>query len=229
MLLIEDKEIKTWEKHIQTTTECAIKGDVFSSLCKEETTFHSDIFRYDDLCVVANRESRFGEVYFNIAVYNEEQEKAWPLLTLPASLDINVRRFDSDRFIVWTDTKDQLNKDMRQCSFCCIKDSEKIENITIDFNFLKGIHVLPKNHVLLAASQKLGGQAGIDEKEVNTLTLYDMTGRMVKIFYEWFKGDPTVYDYTFDADKNELCVNRSKNGNVPQRSKVNIIEIIKDS
>ena len=204
MLKVEDTEIKTWEKHVESKAECTVKGEVFSCLRTDVISFHSDIYRYDDFKLVVNRESRFGEYYYNLALYDENTDRAWSLTTIQAKMQISMRRLGKNNFALWTDYKDDV--DIKQCSFFTIHDNEKTDNITVDYNRLKSIRILNDNNILLAFSQRVGGTGGIELRNLNTLALYEYTGKLIKTFYEFADNDEMIYSFIFYEDSNMLTV-----------------------
>lgn len=204
VLKVEDVEIKTWEKHVESKAECTIKGSVFSCLRTDVISFHSDIYKYEDLKLVVNRESRFGEHYYNLAFYDENSDKGWSITTVQAKMQINVRRLGKNNFVLWTDYKDDV--DIKQCSFFTIHDNEKTDNITVDYNRLKSIRFLPGNNVLLAFSQRVGGTGGIELKNINTLALYEPGGKILKTFYEFADNDEEIFSFIFYEDSNSLTI-----------------------
>lgn len=204
MLKVEDTEIKTWEKHVESKAECNIKGSVFSCLRTDVISFHSDIYKYEDLKLVVNRESRFGEQYYNLVLYDESSDKGWSLTTVQAKMQINVRRLGKNNFVLWTDFNDDV--DIKQCSFFTIHDNERTDNITVDYNRLKSIRFLPGNNVLIAFSQRVGGTGGIELKNINTLALYESGGKMLKTFYEFADNDEEIFSFIFYEDSNSLTI-----------------------
>lgn len=207
MLKIEDTEIKTWDKLLKSTSECIIKKNVFQCQHNEETLFNSDIYKYNDVNVLVNRENRFGDLYYNIVVCCEDTGKAWPLATLSTRLDISLKRFNKNLFFLWSDSKDpELDKYTKQCSFFALHSNEKIDNVTVDFNWLKEMVFLPYNYVLIACSQVLGGTGGVDKKIINSLVLYEPTGKLVKTFYEYYEGDEKTFTYEILANTLEINI-----------------------
>lgn len=223
MIKVEDTEVKTWDKHESVVVECGIKGGVFSCLRNEKTVFNSEIFKYEDLNVVVNREPRFDEFYYSVAIYSLEKDKAWPLITIPTKFDTFVKRLDTHLFIVWTDMPGSVT-DIKQCTFCTIHDNEKQDYITIDFNILHGINFLPRNHVLLCFSQILGGQH-VEQKVITTLALHEPSGRLVKTLYEFDVSDPKTYDFSIDMAVQELVILEKINGKIKGETKINFAEL----
>lgn len=210
MLKIEDTEVKSWDKHESVMVECSIKGGVFSCLRSEKTVFNSEIYKYEDLNVVVNREPRFDEFYYSVAIYSDTQEKAWPLITIPTRFQTNMKRLDKNYFIIWTDMPGSVS-DIKQCTFCTIHEAEKQDYITIDFNILHNIHFLPKNFVLLCFSQILGGQH-VEQKVITTLALHEPSGKLSKTLYEFDVNDAKTYDFKINMETQELCIHEKVKG-----------------
>ena len=224
MIKIEGNEVKTWDKHQSVLVECSIgKNGVFTSLRNEKTIFNSEIYKYEDLNVVVAREPRFDEFYFNVAIYDLKNDKAWPLITIPAKLTTNIRRLDKNLFVVWTDLPGSVT-DIKQCTFCTIHDTEKQDYITIDFNILHSINFLPGNHVLLCFSQILGGQH-VEQKIITTLALHEPSGRLVKTLYEFDVNDAKTYDFTLDEEAQELVILEKAKDKIKGETKVNFSEL----
>jgi len=223
MIKVEDTEVKTWDKHESVIMECGIKGGVFSCLRNEKTVFNSEIYKYEDLNVVINREPRFDEFYYSVAVYSLEHDKAWPIITIPTKFDTFVRRLDKHLFIVWTDMPGSVT-DIKQCTFCTVHENERTDYITIDFNILHGINFLPGNHVLLCFSQILGGQH-VEQKVITTLALHEPSGRLVKTLYEFDVGDSKTYDFSLDMAAQELVILEKVNGRIKGETKINFAEL----
>lgn len=216
MLKIEDTEVKFWDKHEGQIVECGIKNGVFSCTRNERTVFNSEIYKYNDYNLVINREPRFSEYYFNIAIYNEKDDKAWPLITVPAKFDIYVRRLEANLFIVWTDMPGSII-DIKQCNFCTIHENEKQDNVEVDYHVLHGIHFMPDNNVLLSTSQIFGGH-GIEESIVTSLVLYDPSGKLLKSLYEFSSNDKVHYNYEIDAEKKELIISETTKNKVKKKT-----------
>ena len=215
MLLIEDTEVKMWESIVNTSAKCTIKNDVFSCLRNEETLFNSEIYKYEDVSVVACREPRFGELYLNIAVYNDTFERAWPLITVPCKLDTAIIRLCRDNFLVWTNSQmPEHTFDMKQCSFCRLNENEKVDNITIDFHALHNMQLLNGSRVLIEYSQHLGGMAGIEKKTITSLVLLDRNGKILKVFYEAYSDGKSSFTYKLVKEKMQLTIREQDAKNV---------------
>ena len=216
MLLVEGQELNMWESSVNSSSRCTIKNNVFSCLRSEETLYNSDIHNYDDLCLVVCNEPRFGENYYNIAVYNDSHEKAWPLITIPRSLDVNVRRLAKDAFVVWSNSEKEEHKStIKQCTFCKITPEEKVMNVTIDFNVLHNIEILgEKNYVFAKYSQVLGGHGGVAPRTVTMFALYDCYGKMIKVFYEFYCDDKEHFEHKMNLQEQALMIRtiNPKNG-----------------
>lgn len=204
MLKIEDTEIKTWDKHESQILECGIKNGVFSSVRNETTVFNSELFKYDDLSVVVNRESRYSEYYYNIAVVNTAHDKAWPLITVPTKLENYVKRLSENNFIIWNDKPGSVS-DIKQCTFCTIHENEKQDHITVDFHILHSIEFLPQNKILISFSQILGG-VHVEQSVITTLAMYEPSGKLVKTIYEFNVDDKVTYDYKHDVANEKIIV-----------------------
>ena len=224
MLKIEDTDIKMWDTLVHSSAKCTIKNDVFSCLRQEETLFNSEIFKYNDLGVVACREPRFGEHYLNIAVYDDSFERAWPLVTLSQKMDIYIRRLGKDTFLIWTNTQEQTS-DIKQCSFCRLHDTEKIDNTTIDYNALLGLEIIEKENILIEYSNVLGGVGGVAKKLVTTLALFNKYGKLIKVFYEFYEKDAKTYSHKFKEDKMQLIIT-IKNGKESSKAMINLSKIL---
>jgi hypothetical protein len=224
MIKIEDTEVKTWDKHESVIVECGIKGNVFSCLRNEKTVFNSEIFKYEDLNVVVNREPRFDEFYYSVAIYNESQDKAWPLITIPTRFITSIKRLGKNLFVVWTDMPGSVS-DIKQCTFCTIHDAEKQDYITIDFNILHSINFLPENHVLLCFSQILGGQH-VEQKVITTLALHEASGKLVKTLYEFDVGDPKTYDFELAAQTQDLIIREKVKDKVKGETQISIGDLL---
>ena len=225
MIKIEETEVKTWDKHESVIVECGIKGGVFSALRNEKTVFNSEIYKYDDLNLVVNREPRFDEFYYSVAIYSEESDKAWPLITIPTKFLTSVKRLGKNLFVVWTDMPGSVT-DIKQCTFCTIHDAEKQDYITIDFNILHSINFLTGNHVLLCFSQILGGQH-VEQKVITTLALHEPNGRLVKTLYEFDVNDPKTYDFELDMQTQEVIIREKVKEKMKGETQIPIADLLK--
>jgi len=224
MIQIEGTEVKTWDKHESSIVECGIKNNVFSCLRNEKTVFNSEIFRYEDLNIVVNREPRYGEFYYSVAIYNGQKQKAWPLITIPTKFSTFIRRLDKNLFIVWTDMPGSVT-DIKQCTFCTIHDEEKQDYITIDFNILHSIDFLPGNHVLLCFSQILGGQH-VEQKVITTLALHEASGKLIKTLYEFDVNDTKTSDFSLNMETEEIIILEKVKGSVKGQTILSFSELL---
>ena len=223
MIRIEETEVKTWDKHESSIVECGIKNGVFSCLRNEKTIFNSEIFKYEDLELVVNREPRYSEFYYSVAIYSLQEDKAWPLITIPTRFNTFIRRLGKNLFIVWTDMPGSVS-DIKQCTFCTIHEAEKQDYITIDFNILHSIDFLPGNHVLLCFSQILGGQH-VEQKVITTLALHEPSGKLIKTLYEYDVNDNKTADFSLDIEKGELVILDKVKGSVKGQTKISFDEL----
>jgi len=227
MLRVEETEVKTWDKSDGVIVDCSIKNGVFSCVRNETTVFNSEIYKYDDVNIVVNREPRFGEYYYNIALYNQKEDKAWPLISLPTRFQNNLKRLGEKHFIIWNDSPGSV-ADVKQCTFCTIHDNEKQDHITIDFHILHGIHFLPNNHVLISFSQVFGG-GSVEQSVITSLSLYGPSGKLIKTLYEFNVKDEVTFEYEVDLEQLTLTIKGMSKGEEQDKMVIKFTSLFTDA
>ena len=192
---MEDKEIIISEKIEVGEITHAIKGDTYSVTKNEKTLFKSSIFSYADISVLVSKEKRFNDYYYKIVLFSDKESKAWELIAVLSRLEIKLKRLKKDVFFV-SGIGSTLN-DTSQVSFCKIKPSTKVDEITMNFNKLDGIDYILDKGILLAYAE-VADRRG-EEKLFKLLSLYNNEGKLVKNFYEYFEDDPVVFTHSLEG------------------------------
>ena len=137
-IYIEDKKISTNEKISEHEAEHAFKGDKYVLKTVQTLEFQSCIYSYEDTgeMILVSKIEFFNEDYYKFVLFCDNNTKAWPLIELPAALDIQVKRLSNTMFFVVGDNKTDSGKLMSQVAFCRIKPSEKVEYVTLSFKKL---------------------------------------------------------------------------------------------
>lgn len=199
-IYIEDSEIKISEKEEEVDNEYQINNDkyVMSSTVKVE--FKSSIYTYGDEKVLISKINRFNEDYYKIVIFNDNVKKAWNLLELPEKLQIRIKRYSVDTFVVVGDNRED-NHTPAQVSFCKLKPSTKVEEITVNFAKLNDIFFF-KNEIVIAYDDNIG------DKAYHTLVVYNSDGKLLQTLFEFCDGDDVTYSYELLDNKLKITKKR---------------------
>lgn len=192
-LLVEDKEIKISEKSDVETGEHIIENNNYILRSITRTEFKSSIYTYEEEKVLISKIIRFNEEYYKIVLFNDKAASAWTLIEISSKLNIAVKRLLHDAFFIIGDSSSEGITS--QVSFCKMKPSGRVEEITINFNKLKDIHFLAGNSILLYYNDKDGDVMS------HTLALYDYRGKLQKTLYEYRDSDAERFSYEIENGK----------------------------
>jgi len=123
-------------------------------------------------------------------------QKAWKLIELPVKLEIKVKRLGENNYLVIGDNRLAQNI-TAQVSFCKLKPSTRVEEITINFSKLNNIHYISRNSILLSYDDF----DPITNKTSHTLAMYTNEGVLKKTVYEYYDGDNTIFNYKLEDNK----------------------------
>ena len=194
-IFVEDTEIEIKEKTTVDTNGHQISGKYYTMRTVSTVDFKSTIFSYEDVSVLISKIERFGEAYYKIVLFNDTESKAWQLIVLSAKLDIKIRRLSQNMFIVIGESEEESL--LSQVSFCKLKPSTKVEEITLNFTRLINLHFLGENSIVLDYSEK----DSINNEMLHVLSMYNYEGKLLKNFYEYTDSDETKYSYELENDK----------------------------
>jgi len=174
-IFIEDRKISTNEKSSEQHAEHEFKGDKYVMKTVHKSEFQSCIYRYEDTheMILVSKIEFFNESYYKFVLFCDNNTKAWPLIELPAVLDITVKRLTNTMFIIVGDNKEGT-KVMSQVSFCRIKPSENVEYVTLSFKRLVSIGY-GKGKVLITYQDIAEGG-----KICETSSMYNHDGKLLK-------------------------------------------------
>ena len=191
-ILIEDVEVKINERNVIKEEEHIIDEGKYINRAVVIREFESSIYSYNDNeKVLISQISRFGELYYKMVIFHDESKKAWNLVELPMDLDVSVRRMGEDNFVITADSKGN-EKIASQVSFCKLKPSTKVEEISISFTRLNEVRFIVSegsDYILICYSDS-------DDGEVrHTLALYNASGKCEQTLYEYIEGGDVAYSY----------------------------------
>lgn len=198
-LFFESMECKMWEKSEPGTSQSFIKNDNFTVMSTEVITFTSTIYYYEDLAVMVGKEKRYNDYYYNIIVSSSSLGKTWPLISIPAKLNIQIKRLTSNLFFVIGTAESEA--DSSQVSFCKLKPSQQVDEITLNFSKLEKIEYQQNNHVIISYQEILKDTVHEEiSKTLYTFSLYNPEGKLVKNIFEYYNTDPFYYYYKIIGD-----------------------------
>lgn len=206
-IFIEDTEIKMLETQDETEGQHSIERGFYINRSTIKVEFKSSIFSYgEDIKVLISKIKRFSEEYFKIVIFNDKDAKAWTLIELSCKLEVKVKKVSEENFIITGDSKGEKGV-MSQISFCKLKPSTKVEEITINFSKLNNIHFLGEDRIVVSYSD-IGP---MDTKALNTLAMYSKEGKLRQTIYEFYDGASTTYRYEID-ENNKLKAFKKETG-----------------
>jgi len=203
-IFVEDTEIKISEKVEVTDGEHEIKDNFYTMQSVVKTDFKSTIFSYEDMSVLISKAQRYNEDYYKIVLFNDAISKAWQLIILSARLDIKIKRLTDVNFIVIAESHDENVES--QISFCKLKDSTGVEEITINFTTLKEINFIGDNSILICYEERDAASG----KVTHVLSMYNNDGKMLKNFFEFADGDKEQYSYVMEDNKKLKIIKKSE-------------------
>ena len=199
-LFFESMECKMWEKSEPGTSQSFVKNDTYTTMTTEVITFTSAIYYYEDLAVMVGKEKRFNDYYYNIIVSSNSLGKSWPLISIPAKLNIQIKRLTSNLFFV-IGTSDGDIRDGSQVSFCKLKPSQQVDEITLNFSKLDKIEYQLNNHLIISYHEILNDNVRDENAKIlYTFSLYNPEGKLVKNIFEYYNTDEFYYYYKIIGD-----------------------------
>lgn len=188
-LFIEDTEITISEKTVVEDGKHEITDKSYTLEVVERTTYKSTLFSYEDLSVLISKQKRFNEKYYRIVLFSDIKGVAWPLVVLSSDLKTKVKRLNEEMFLV---TGESERADLQsQISFCKLKPSGKVEEITINFTTLKDIQFIDNKGILVNFEEK----DDLNDDVLHVLAMYNVEGKLLKTFYEFYNKDKEKYTY----------------------------------
>lgn len=197
-IVVENVEINIWEKVEEKGGTHKIEGKYYTMNSTKSADFKSTIYFYEDIAVLVSKIKRYTAYYYKIVLFSDNESKAWTLIILSEKLDINIKRLGKEIFLIVAESK---TKDVgSQISFCKLKPSEKVEEITINFTKLNDLKFLEENEILVDYNEfdRLTG------KTTHVLSSYNNEGRMLKNYYEFDDDSLETYTYKIREKKVRL-------------------------
>lgn len=188
-LFVEDTEIKMWEKTEVEDGSHQIKRDYYIMEVIEKTTYKSTLYSYGELSVLISKTKKFGEEYYKIVLFNDSTSSAWQIAVISAKLDIKVLKLAEDVFFVIGESN--MKEIISQVSFCKLKQGGKVNDVTINFNRLNKIYYIDKTGILLSFDE----DDTMENRTMHVLSLYNIEGKLIKNFYEFYDTDEIEYLY----------------------------------
>ena len=203
-VFIEDKEINITEKREEISNgPHEIDGNQYILRSQESIEFKSSIFSYGKAKVLVSRLNLFNEKYFRFVLFNDQISKAWNILELSAKLEVHIKRLNDDMFFVIGDNKDEPEV-LAQISFCKLKPSTKVEEITLNFSKLVDVHFSSKKEILICSEDI----DKVTHKTCQTLAIYSHEGKLLKTLYEFDDDDKEKYYY--EIKQNNLSIYKKR-------------------
>jgi len=174
---IEEVELNIQEKASVQEGEHTFKDDTYVQKTVTVQEFKSSVFRYPNSSesILVSKINLFNEDYFKIVFFCESISKAWTLLEIHSSLDIQLKRLNKTMFLIVANNPSKENKNVSsQISFCRIKPSQRVEEITINFGVLNKLTVLDSHIVLSYRDFK---DNGVIE---DIVAVYNYDGRLMQ-------------------------------------------------
>ncbi|MDR0850835.1 MAG: hypothetical protein LBN07_05185 [Christensenellaceae bacterium] len=191
-IFVENTEIKISEKVDIEDGAHQIKGDYYTMHSVITKDFKSTIFSYGDVSVLVSKITRYGEEYYKIVIFNDAVSKAWQLIVLSAKLDIKIKRLTGAVFLVVAESN--VPDVVSQISFCKLKPSTKVDEVTINFSKLNEVNYIGDNSILLCYDEA----DVISGRTTHVLSMYNYEGKLLKNFYEYNDDDPEQYGYIIE-------------------------------
>jgi|GEM_PF-1398961 len=182
-----------WEKSETGSTQAYVKGENYVVMSTEVITYTSTIYFYEDLAVMVGKEKRYNDYYYNIVVTSAVLGKTWPLLSIPAKLNIQIKRLTRNLFFIIGTAENST--DTSQVSFCKLKPSQQVDDITLNFSKLDKIEYQQNSHVIINFQEQLDSG-----KTLYTFSLYNPEGKLVKNIFEYYSTDDFKYHYKIIGD-----------------------------
>jgi len=202
-LFVEETEILITEKTDYQDGGHDIGAKFYVQEVVERTTYKSTIFSYDDgISVLVSKQKRFGELYFRIVLFSDTQGLAWPLLVLSANLNTKVKRLNHEMFLVTGESED--GKVVSQISFCKLKQTGNVDEITINFTKLIDLQFLGDKGILICLEEK----DKFSNDTLHVLSMYNIEGKLIKNFYEFYDSDEEKF--TYELKDNNLRIIKLK-------------------
>lgn len=181
-LNFEEKVILEDEKQTLKPTELVVER-------LEKTIIKSPIYTFaDNTSVLIKKNKRFGEDYYKIIIYSSGQDKAWGISDISAKLDVTLKRLDDSNVLVIGENKSD-EKLISQITFCKLKPSMNVEEVTINFTQLEILKFI-KDKAILVGVKEMDYTQNIN---LNVLSLYSYEGKLIKNFYEFYDNDEITY------------------------------------
>jgi len=191
-IFIEDTEISIREKSTVQEEQHSIDGKKYTNRTIISKEFESSIYAYEEVeKVLISKIPRFGSEFYKIVLFNDESQKAWNTIELSCELEIRVKRMGKDNFVIIADGKGSQTI-LSQVSFCRLKPSTKVEEITINFTKLNEVRFIDSggtDYVLLSYSDVR------DNMTYHTLALYNAEGKCEQLLYEYPEDGKLLYRY----------------------------------
>lgn len=197
-IYIEDSEIRITEKNVTEDEKHVVNDSSYSIKSVVKTEYKSTIFAYsENERVLVSKINRYNEEYFKIVLFNDSLSKAWVIVEISSKLTIKVKRVAENMFVVVGESKN--SQVMSQLSFCKLKPSSQVEEISINFNKLLNIHYFAKQRQIVLEYEEV--DKGMTRR---VLALYDYGGKLQKTLFEYYLGQGEQYSYSIEDNKIEI-------------------------
>lgn len=187
-----------WEKSETGSSQAYVKGENYVVMSTEVVTYTSTIYYYEDLAVMVGKEKRYNDYYYNIVVTSNTLGKTWPLISIPAKLNIQIKRLTMNLFFIIGTAEG--TGDTSQISFCKLKPSQQVDEITLNFSKLDKIEYQQNSHVIISFEEFLSESSAQEKKILYTFSLYNPEGKLIKNIYEYYSTDDFYYYYKIIGD-----------------------------
>lgn len=193
-IFVEETEIIITEKTDYEDGGHNIGEKYYVQEVVERTTYKSTIFSYDDgISVLISKQKRYGEIYYRIVLFSDEKCLAWPLLVLSENLNTTIKRLNHEMFLVQGLSED--GKVISQISFCKLKQTGNVDEITINFTKLLDLQFLDDKGILICFEE----QDSVTNDTLHVLAMYNIEGKLIKTFYEFYDSDEEKYTYELNG------------------------------
>lgn len=203
-ILVEDKKLSINEKEQINSTNIEIEKDKYV-VTEEVTKFtESEFYSYEDYDLFASVQHLFNEKYLNFFLYNGQTNKGYKLLGINGSLELQIKRLNSESLVVVGQNKDIDS--VGQVSFCNLLESGEVNELVYNFNKLKQVAFVGKRYVLLNYFEVVDDG---DKKEyLYTIAVHKPNGSIEKVLLdEKTKG---YVDYYFEVKAGVVTVIKKK-------------------